>query len=305
MEIRSLRTFLAVLETGSFRAAAERLGVTQPAISQTIANLEDELSCRLFDRRRRGITPTFEGERLAEMARPVVGEFDELPTRFDRVRGEVRGRLEIGTTDVASIYVLPKVYRAFRSRYPQVDLSVRVEGTAPLLDQLHRAAIELAIITLSAGDRDADVPPPFRAEPLFREQLDFLVARQHPFAKRRRVTLEDLASEPLITFKPDSITRQAVDSVFREAGLEPRIGMEMSSPEAIKKLVGVGLGLGVLPYRSVAAEVRAGSLRTLRVEGVDLQRVLGIVRDAGRSPSPAAAAFLDLLERIRNVEVSP
>jgi DNA-binding transcriptional LysR family regulator len=301
VDIRSLRYFLAVVDEGSFGAGARRASVSQPAISQAIAQLEEELSARLFDRGGRRVALTPDGEAFVESARRVVAEFDELPARLDRARGVVRGRLEIGTTDVASIYVLPRVYRAYRRRYPQVEISVRVEGTESLLRQLAARTIEIAVITLSVGDRVADVPAPFSAEPLFREQLDFLVSKGHPLAGRGRLALADLAEQPLITFKEDSITRQAVDALFREHGIEPRVAMEMSSPEAIKRLVEVGLGMGILPARSVSSEVRAGTLVGLPLRDAKLDRVLGVTRDPRRTPSPAAAAFLGLLEQIRNV----
>ncbi|MCA9754102.1 MAG: LysR family transcriptional regulator substrate-binding protein, partial [Gemmatimonadetes bacterium] len=123
----------------------------------------------------------------------------------------------------------------------------------------------------------------------------------HVRGGRGKVSLPELAEHGLITFKAESITRQAVDALFREHGEEPRIAMEMSSPEAIKRLVEVGLGVGVLPARSVAAEIRSGALVPLAVRAGKLTRELGIARDARRTPSPAAEAFLGLLARIRNV----
>lgn len=305
MEYRALRYFVAVADSGSFRAAAERTGVSQPAVSQAVASLERDLGERLFDRVGRSISLTPAGGRLLDPARRVVSDFEALPTLLRAEEGEVRGRLELGTTDVASIYVLPKVYRAFRRRHPAAELSVRVEGTEPLLRQLGQGQIELAIITLSVGEHRATVPSGFAADPLFRERLDFLVSGRHPLAGRRSISLEDLSATPLITFKADSITRQAVDSRFVEEGVVPRVAMEISSPEAIKKLVEVGLGASVLPSRSVSSEVRAGSIAVLSVRCRKLERVLGVVRDPRRTPSPAAAAFLALVERIRNVPREP
>lgn len=305
MEYRALRYFVAVADSGSFRAAAERTGVSQPAVSQAVASLERDLGERLFDRVGRSISLTPAGGRLLDPARRVVSDFEALPTLLRAEEGEVRGRLELGTTDVASIYVLPKVYRAFRRRHPAAELSVRVEGTEPLLRQLGQGQIELAIITLSVGEHRATVPSGFAADPLFRERLDFLVSGRHPLAGRRSISLEDLSATPLITFKADSITRQAVDSRFVEEGVVPLVAMEISSPEAIKKLVEVGLGASVLPSRSVSSEVRAGSIAVLSVRCRKLERVLGVVRDPRRTPSPAAAAFLALVERIRNVPREP
>lgn len=297
-----MRYFVAVADTGSFRAAAAREGVSQPAISQSMAGLERELGSRLFDRVGREVALSPAGRALADPARRVVADFDALPAILESDDGPIRGRLELGTTDVASIYVLPRVYRTFRRRHPQVELSVRVEGTESLLAQLRAGEIEVAIVNVAAGGLPAPIPPGFTSEPLYRENLEFVVSRKHPLAGRRRVTLAELAETPLITFKEASITRQAVDALFRAEGLVPRVAMEMSSPEAIKRLVEVGLGASALPSRSVSAEVRAGTLVALSLRGVKLDRVLGVVRDARRTPSSALGAFLELVEGIRNVD---
>ncbi|MBZ0266713.1 LysR family transcriptional regulator, partial [bacterium] len=247
MELRAMRYFVAVADAGSFRGAAARSGVSQPAVSQAVAALEAELGERLFDRSGRGIALTPAGSALVDAARRVVNDFDALPAVLQARSGEVRGRLEIGTTDAASIYVLPKVYRAFGRRYPLVETSVRVEGTESLLRQLEAGEIEVAIVTVAAGALTVAVPNGFTAEPLYREALQFIISGRHALAGRRRVTFAELAAVPLITFKEASITRQAIDARFLEDGVAPKVAMEMSSPEAIKKLVEVGLGASVLP----------------------------------------------------------
>ncbi|MDP7031451.1 MAG: LysR family transcriptional regulator [Gemmatimonadota bacterium] len=304
MEVRPVRYFVAVAEEGSFGRAAQRVGVSQPAVSHGVALLEAELGARLFDRAGRRVALTPEGRDFLEPARQALAAMDGLPGRLDRSRGVVRGRLEIGTTDVASIYVLPRVYRAFRTAHPEVDLSVRVEGTESLLRQLDAGTIELAVITMAVGDLIARMPSDsIRAVPLFREDLLFVVSGRNALAGRRRVPTTRLAEEPLITFKTDSITRRAVDRFFAEAGVTPRVAMEMSSPEAIKKLVQVGLGAGVLPSRSVRTEIRSGTLAAVPVRGGGLTRVLGIARDARRTPSPAAEVFARMTERIRSVRL--
>ncbi|MFN8179993.1 MAG: LysR family transcriptional regulator [bacterium] len=302
MDARGLRYFVAVADARSFRAAAGRLAVSQPAVSQGIAALERSLSAKLFDRAGRQIALTPAGRDLLEPARRALADLDALPSLLDRGRGVVRGRLELGTTDVASIYVLPKVYRAFRKRHPDAELSVHVEGSEPLISLLSAGALELAIVSLRVGDVEATVPDGFTASPFFREPLEFVVSGTDPLARKRRVTLADLATVPLLAFKRDSVTRRAVDALFRDEGLSPRVAMEMSSPDAIKRLVAVGLGASVLPARSVVAEVRARKLAALNVQGRRLERILGVVRHARRTASPAAAAFLELLEAIRNVD---
>jgi DNA-binding transcriptional LysR family regulator len=302
IDVRLLRYFRAVAEAGSFRAGARRAGVSQPAVSQAVALLEEEIGAQLFERVSRRALLTREGSLLLEHARRLIAEFDDLPALLARSRGVVCGRLEIGTTDAASIHVLPKVYRTFRRRYPQVELSVRVEGTASLLRELEARSIELALLNLKVGSTETRLPEGgFEGRPLFREDLLFVVSARDSLASKRRVSLSDLADTPFLTFKSDSITRRAVETLFREHGATLRVAMEISSPEAIKKLVEVGLGASVLPSRSVQAEVQAGRLAILSVPEAKLARILGVAQDARRAASPAVQAFLGLCERIRNV----
>lgn len=300
MDPRLLAAFFGVAETSSFRAAARRLHLSQPAVSQAVARLERELGVRLFVRGKR-VSLTPEGTRFLEPARRAHAELESLKGIFDVRPDVVRGRLELGTTDVASIYVLPRVYRMFRSRHPEVELSVRIEGSESLLAQLAASAVEIAVISLAVGDRRASLPSAaYRAEALFREDLVFVAGRRHPLAKRRQLSRRDLADHAFITFKRESITRQAIDHYFAEEEVTPRIAMEMSSPETIKRLVEVGLGTSCLPARSVRDEIRAGSLVALPVRGGKISRELGLVWNDKRGLSRAGQAFLDLARESRD-----
>ncbi|MBN1825042.1 MAG: LysR family transcriptional regulator [Candidatus Eisenbacteria bacterium] len=289
-DLAPLRAFLAVAREGGFSAAARALHLTQPTISMQIRRLEQELGERLFERTGKRARPTPAGFHLIGRAEEVVRAAENLADAARDLREVHGGDLQIGTTDVASIYVLPRAYRTFLGRHPSVNLSVTVDGTLPLLQSLRAGRIELAVATLPVSGDDLE------STVVERDRLLPILPRRHPLAGRKRIRPEELAETPMITFKENSVTRREVDRAFGAAGVRPRVAMEISSPEAIKKLVEVGLGFAVLPERSVRAEIHAGRLASPVLTGLRLERRIGVIRPRGRYLSPAARAFLSILE---------
>lgn len=289
MELANVEAFLAVVRHGGFSAAARALHLSQPSISARIRRLEESLGERLFERAGREARLTAAGRHLVRTAEDLARSARDLRRAALDFRGLRKGSLDVGVTDVASIYVLPGAFRRFTSRHPDVDLSVTVEGSLPLVAALRAGRIELAVANLpiDGDDLETSVVDVDRLLPV--------LPRTHPLAKRKRIRLEEIAEAPMITFKPESVTRREVDRVFTARGLEPRVAMEISSPEAIKKLVEVGLGFAFLPARSVKAEVREGRLASPVLAGVRLERRLGLIRVKGRYLSPAAEAFASLI----------
>ncbi len=290
MEWSFLEAFVAVARSGSVSAAARKIHITQPAVSVRIRRLEEQVGERLFHRSGRGVALTAAGSHLlprAEEALLAAKAFSTAAADYSGVRG---GELRIGTTDVASIYILPGAYRLFLRRFSEVELSVRVEGTTSLLAALREGEIEIAVVSLPAEGDDLVVTK------IASDPLVAVLPSSHPLAKRSRVDLGQLVATPMITFKRDSVTRRMVEREFGLRGLEPRIGMEISSPEAIRKLVEVGLGFSFLPARSVRREVREGRLASPKITGVRFDRTIGAVMLEGRYLSPAAQAFLDTVK---------
>ncbi|MFH1681526.1 MAG: LysR family transcriptional regulator [Candidatus Eisenbacteria bacterium] len=290
MDLPNIRAFLSVVREGGFSAAARALHLSQPSVSARLRRLEETTGEPLFEREGREVRLTAAGSHLLPIAEDLVRSADDFARAAKDFRSLKGGRLDIGTTDVASIYVLPRAYRRFVRLYPAVDLSVAVEGSVPLLEALRAGRIELAVANLPVEGDDLAV------DAVDRDDLLPVLPTRHPLAARKRVRLEDLASIPMITFKPSSVTRREVARAFASHGLAPRIAMEISSPEAIKKLVEVGLGFAVLPARSVRAELREGRLSSPALAGLRLERRTGLIRLRSRYLSPAAQAFASLVK---------
>lgn len=287
IELFPLRCLEAAARLGSLTAAARSLGVSQPAVSVQIGGLERHLGARLLERFARGVRPTAAGEAVIERARRVLDEVRSLEGELER--GPIRGRLRIGSTDVVVLHRLPVVLKQFRARHPAVDLQLVIEGTPALAEAVRARDVEFALITLPIPD------PPGPLRPLYRDPLVFVVAPTHPLAARRAVRLEEIASEHLLAHKTGSITRGLIDGYFTARGLAPRVAMEVSSPEVIRRMAQSGLGVAVLPEVGVAEDVRRGRLRKVAVRGWDLERISGLLVPPTGPPSRAGREFVRLL----------
>lgn len=286
MNLHHLRYFLAVARSGRFTRAAQDLHVTQPTVSSAIAELEDELGVRLFHRGRQ-VDLTLEGRTLVDYAVQIEDLVDEAR---ERVGGGAPGpgdSFRFGAIDAAVIYLLPEVLREYVAENPEVELAIDVGPTSrSLVEDVLANRSEFAIISLPYEQTR------LRTLPVLSDEMPLVVGPAHPFADRRRVGLRQVAAERLILFQPDSVSRHIIDEHFAEAGLEPRVAMEMRSPEAMRKLVEAGVGISFLPRIAVTESLASGNLREVRVTGLSLQRQIGVAWRDGRYFGPAVRALL-------------
>lgn len=289
MEIRQLKYLLSAVKQGSIGAAANEHYVTQPAVSIQLKKLEEELGEKLFSRRGKRLVPTPAGELVIAHAEEIVQRLDTLSSRVRELRGMQRGELKLGTIDAASIYVLPRVFRFFRNRYPGIDINVEVSESARLVNDLTTGRIELAIVTLPQSGGS------FEVAPIYRDRMILVVHPRHPLAAVKRGVLKAVAESGLITYPAHSTTRTIIEDVFKSNGLRLRTAMEVTSPEAIKRLTEAGLGASVLPLPLVASEIRKGTLTRMPTGRVQFCRILGMIYRQEEALSPPARVFLEIL----------
>jgi DNA-binding transcriptional LysR family regulator len=289
MEIRQLRYFLSVVREGSVSAAARTHFVTQPAVSLQLRRLEEEVGETLFDRRSRRMIPTEMGRILTGHAEEVLRSLDALEGAVAGVRGLESGRLRMGNIDAASIYVLPEVYREFHERYPGVTMEIVVGDTRQLLDALARGDVELATTKLPIDDGS------LMANEIYREHFVAVAGVDHPLCNKARISARELTESGIITYPAGSTTRRLIESAFRARGHDLRPRMEISSPEAMKRLAQAGLGVTILPRPVVAEELEQGSLVELTA-GLHIERSIGMVHRGADTLSPAARVFLEMVE---------
>ena len=292
MELRQLRYFVSAVRQGSLKNAARDNFVTQPAISIQLKKLEEELGEKLFVRKGRRIVPTDAGELLMAHAEDILGRIETLIDELKGLKWHERGTLRLGNIDAASTYVLPAVFRSYRRKYPGIDIQVTVADSDTLGNALESGTIEIAIATLPFASEG------FTVTPIYQDHMVLVVGPRHELARdrrKRRRPLHAVAESGLITYPARSMTQRLIEKVFIENGVNFRASMEMSSPEAIKRLTESGLGASILPRKVVADEVRRGTLRIVPTGKVRFSRTLGVVYKDEASLSPTARAFLEML----------
>ena len=286
MDIAALKAFIAVAETGSFSHAAERLFLTQPAVSKRIAALEEELEARLFDRIGRRVTLTEAGQALLPRARRILVDIEDSVRAVSSLSGEVRGTLRFATSHHIGLHRLPPALRRFTRRHPQVRLDIRFMDSEAACQAVEHGELELAVVTLPPQPA-----PALETRTVWPDPLSVVVAADHPLAGRRRVALDDLARYPAILPSPATYTRQIAEQAFAGLGLELDVALSTNYLETIKMLVSIGIGWSLLPHTLIDDQVRR-----VPVSGLKLKRQLGIVSHRERTLSNAARALIGLLE---------
>jgi DNA-binding transcriptional LysR family regulator len=291
MTLRQLEVFLAVARAKSFRRAAEGLALSQPALSQHIKELEEELGASLFDRLGRSVRQTEAGQLLEAHAQRLFATVEEARAAIGELRGLRRGHLHLGGSTTPGIYLLPVIIGKFHARYPDIDVSLAIANTREIEREIQSAGLDLGIVGGHiAGHRETCV------EADIDDELVLIVPPSHRLFGRREVPPTELVRERLLMREPGSATRQVMEALLRKAGIELNAAMELGHTEAIKQGVMAGLGVAILSIHTVGTERRAGRLGVVRLKGLPLRRHFHVIRHEAKRISPAARAFIDLLQ---------
>jgi DNA-binding transcriptional LysR family regulator len=289
MELRLLRTFKAVAETGSFTQAGRRVNLSQAAVSMHIKSLEDELGTKLFSRVNKRVSLTHVGELLLKHANTILRVYDEARSEIARFGSAGRMSLRVGTAStMISIHPLPEILSELKKQFPLLDLVVFGGTSEAIVKRIVDNRLDVGLISLPA---DA---PNIETEPLYGDRLVAIVTPNHALAHAREVTVTQLAAESLILGEKGGNTRRLIDVLFEQASLKPRVVMELNRAEAIKKMVEVGLGVSILPWLTVRHEVAHGALKALNVRALKHRWELGLAYLKTESPSPVLRGFIEL-----------
>ena len=281
METKQLRTFLVAAELASFTRAGRRLGLSQSAISQQLSALERQLGVKLLVRSGSGARPTPAGEVLLQYARQIVRKMDEAQRVLSDYDLHGAGTLRIGAGGAACHYLLPAVLNEFHERFPKIELHVYSGHTRLTVERLLEGELDIGLLTLPVTH------PRLRIVDLGRDELVAIAALSHPWAERRRVQPADFADQPLLIYERRSQTFRLIERVLLEAGVFPRIVMEMDHMEAVTEMVRVGLGVAIVPRWAASAEVAGGHLIALPIGKNGLSRAWGLALvDESHPPQP-------------------
>lgn len=289
MDTRQLAAFCAVVEKRSFSQAAERLGVTQPAVSLQVRALEERLGQRLIDRSGRRVEPTEAGLRVYSNAKRLLQLEEQL---IEEVAGgddaELGGTLAIGASTGPGAHLVPLLLCEFQRRHPHVRIALSIFDTYAVIDKVAERELELGVVGALRRHRSLTF------DPLVQDEIVLAVPPGHP-AAGGKLTLEQLREEELISMQEGAGVRQVVEQELRRAGLpardlEPRL--ELGLQESVKSAIAAGYGVAFISRTAIEGELAAGTLAVARVAGLEPTRQIWVVRSRGRPPTRAAEAFL-------------
>jgi len=288
IDSRQLRAFAALARTGSFTLAAKDLFLSQSAVSHSMKALETDVGCRLFDRVGKKVLLTQAGEALLHHTNKILQEMAAARAGLEQLGKWGVGRLRIGASPTACQYILPCVLREFKESFPKCRINIEPGDTLDAIESVRNNRIDLAI-TLEPRNEDQ-----FEFHPLFTDELAFLVGAMHPWARQGHVVRNEIPKQSYVLYNKNSYTFRMVRDYFHQEDMVLNSVIELGSMEAIKELVKLGLGVGILAPWIAQKELREKSLIALPLGRRKMKRNWGVIHWRGRRLSLAEETFLSL-----------
>lgn len=290
MELRLLQTFVAVAELRHFARAADRCHLSQPAVSHQIRQLESDLDTKLLNRDGRRVSLTVAGESLLDDARRIIAAVDRARERVRNVATGAVGRVRIGATSTEGLYRLPAALERFRREHPRFDLVFTIGSESDLLSRVAANELDMAVV--------AGRPPlgELQARAIATDDL-CIVGPPHPGrGKRRKVSAVDLRSETWIQREEGSDTRRQLDAWLRRHRVVPARTLTLNGPDAVKRAIAAGLGVGLVSGIAAREELGAGTLSLIRLDAAVLPRKVLLVDHPHKHHGAACSAMIRMLE---------
>ncbi|MDJ0878162.1 MAG: hydrogen peroxide-inducible genes activator [Halieaceae bacterium] len=291
--VRQLEYFVAVSRFGSFRRAAEELGISQPTITAQVAQLEKTLAVVLFERGRGGATPTPAGRQLLPIARRTLEELDNLLATAGTASSSGAAIYRLGVKSTLGPYILPRILPAVHARYRHLKLYVREEPPSRLEAALENGDLDLVLTALPTNSSELD------GEQLLKEDIKLVMSADHPLADKPVLTPADLAGAQILTTQEGHKLTRMVEQIATRFGAEVLRDYEGTSLDALRLMVVMGMGIAFLPALYIRSEIKADSTLVVRdIEGESFARIIGL---AWRSTSPARVFYRQLAQDMREV----
>jgi len=282
MDLLLTRSFLAVVETGSITDAAERLGVTQSALSRRIQQYEEQLDTKLLSRSRKGVELTETGRLAAIEAQRLLTAFANLKEEIALHQGLEGGTVRIGGGATAVSFVLPAAIAAFQQEHPKVLFQLKEAGSSEIADDVLNGRLELGIVTLPLQSRELKI------QSLTNDDIVLVARKDHPLARRKRISAAALADQAFVSFEADTALRYLIDNAVRATGVDINVVMELRSIPSILRMVAT---TGHLAFVSRMALQDAADIVEINVKGLVIRRRMAVVSRRNLDLSAAASAF--------------
>ena len=294
MDIRQFEMFQAIVDTGSFTRAGEKLYVSQSAISRQIKILEEELGDQVFKRIHRKIYLTPTGEVLLHYTRKIFNEIRLMTSEISDLTHLRRGYLRLAGGMSICTYLFPALVKEYQQRYPNVELTIATGTNDEILRLLKTNQVDLALLSLPFQDEDLEI------HPALTEEMVLVMEKQHPLSTRDHITFKDLTPYTFIHFEKGSNTRKLLDEIFQEEKIHFSNNMELENVEITKPLVEIGLGISIIPYPAVVKDGENKSLYYRRIQERRIYRELGWVSLKSDYTIRALKQLLGLFEEMKD-----
>ncbi|MDX2454711.1 selenium metabolism-associated LysR family transcriptional regulator [Desulfosarcina sp.] len=289
MDLWQLQIFCKVVDLKSFSRAGRAVHLSQPTVSSHIKDLEDHFDCRLIDRLSKEALPTQAGRLLYRYAKRMIALRDEADSAMAAFMGQVKGSLNLGGSTIPGAFVLPAIIGAFTSRFPDVNVNLSIADTRQIIEAILCGDLEMGVVGAVSTNKS------ILQTHLVEDEMCLVVATDHRWSERKRVTTKQLYTEPFIIREPGSGTLKSIQTSFSEAGLnfnELKVVARIGSTEAIRQAIKSRMGVSILSAIAVSDDVAAGKLKTLPIDGLNLKRAFYLTRHRRRSLSPLCQAFI-------------
>ncbi|MCH8226373.1 MAG: LysR family transcriptional regulator, partial [Chloroflexi bacterium] len=291
LNFHQLYLFYTVASHHSFSKAAQALAITQPAVSIQIQELEKSMGVTLFHRRSKGLRVTDAGETVYAYAQQIFALSGKLLETLQEAQDLKTGHLVLGASTTPGEYVLPQAVGQFRRLYPGIQLELIIANTRSIVQRILSGEIDLGMV----GERPQQHSGELEIIDYMEDEIVLVAAPNHPMAQLSSLSAQQVVDEGLIVREVGSATRQTAERHLESLGAFPRVALELGSNEAVKQAAAAGGGIGVVSRLGVTAEVKAGMLTVLKVEGWNCRRPLTLVYPKDRYLSPAQRAFRSFL----------
>lgn len=295
MDIWQLRIFQKVIETEGFSKAAEAVHLTQPTVSSHIRDLEEHFGCRLVDRMGKRTLPTGAGRLLYDYSRKITRLAEEAEEAMARFMGVIGGNLVVGGSTIPGNYILPRLIGSFKKRYPEARISIEVGDTRQMVEAIADSEIDFGVVGARVNQSG------IVQEELFDDEMRLIVPAGHRWAGQQTVTVGSLAKEPFIMREQGSGTLKSLEASLAAKGLRTgdlTVAATLGSTTSVIQGIKSGIGVSILSSIAVADDVRAKTLVSLPVRGLDLRRHFYLTYHKSRSRSPLCDAFMDFLRLV-------
>lgn len=291
MDIAKIESFLTLAKTQHFAKAADRLYISQPALSKRIHALENELGVPLFHRMGNQTFLTIQGEAFKSYAEEIVSTYNSAKEYIKQIETLEHGTLNFGATNFIGVYMLPAIIAKFRKRYPNVTINMVIQSSQNILEMLHKNQLEFVFLS----NYIIDEPESYVIEHYWQDELKLIVGNQHPLFHQKSCSLFDVKNDLYITKKKNSSQYKFLNQIFQQYHFDFPNKLFISTQDAIKETVVNNVGVSIMSELAVEREVNAGYIGTLDFKETKILRDIQYVYIKNKYLTPAAKAFLELL----------